>query len=239
MATQVEQIDFKSIENMLRQIQIAQQEQAEKAKRIPIKTIQEARVRIGRLNNLFSDTNFDLLWKDRVTAVIGISPDVLRMQLADYRVQHFTGKYSASWYECINMNATYRDAAIKAVYELESEYHISGSVYREGEMTYAQQKEFDMISVPGLDDELFQKWYERRCEEFQSIGGKFNRALGIGGPEYKTRIYSKKYYRCADEFFSKADETVFNCLDATPLYNIPRVTIREYMIIVARSCLVL
>lgn len=101
MQAQAEPIDLNTIENMLLQFQAMRQEQDEKAKRVPIKTIQEARGRINRLNNLFPDTNFDLLWKDRVTAAIGIGPDVLRMQLADYRVKHFTGKYSASWYEWI------------------------------------------------------------------------------------------------------------------------------------------
>lgn len=238
MNTQNVNIDLTALEEILSQLKNLKKENEHKEIEVqtPINSMQEARCRINRLENLFPDTNFDLLWKDRVSAIIGHSTEAVRLSLLKRMVKYNVPKNGVSWYEAVDHNKEYKKQAIKVVHDLESEYHILDNLYREGKMTQEEQSQFDMIEVPKLKSEELFNWYERRCQKFVVIGASFSKALGLGKSSYKDRIFGDMYYGCSDIFgLSPSD-----CVKNMDMYSEEtQEKLKRYMVIVARSCLVL
>lgn len=233
-----------------------------------ITTMTQVRSRIYRLDILFPNYNFDSIWRDRVTAIIGKSVGEIRLELQEYYVKCKVDKYAVSFYDAISRGysekGTYLDIGIQVIRQLEKEYNIQKTIYKYGEMTKKQQDEFCEAKVIHLNNKEFQAWYERRLDDFAKMcnvkkfaskedviylyrrgSGEalYKMALCRGYEDYNSRLYKDSFHKCVQEFgcgrVGEDISKIYNCKGLTPLTKESRERIREYMVKIARDCLII
>lgn len=256
--TILETLDMETLESLLVKLREKKIEDKQNSNRQSITTIQNVRSRLDRLNTLFREINFTLLWKDRVCKALGKDADSLRWELYRHRSNNMVGKSTASFYEAVSFNHEYLQVAINTVITLEKERGIKSDVYYENSMTKEQEKEFCIDEVAFMTNIEFNDWFSRRLDDFalmfgvrkyrtpnnlldKSAESYFWKALALGNALYDKRIYGDRFDNCGFELCHGVEfdlEKVYNCETVTPCYKIPKAIIREYIVVVARRCLV-
>lgn len=248
MAQTLSSISLTDLQALVNTVAEAQRKELKEKNKDVITSMQQIRMHIKRLDTIFPWCNHDLLWKDRVCAAIGLSQEALRDQLYESRVRHKSGKCSVSFYESINYNPSYLDIAIRIIEEMNEERGIYRTVYRQEKMTIKEREIFNISNVTNMSNEECTQWYNDRisdvakmcCCDIEKATKFFMQVLIHNCEPYNPRIYKDAFADIGHEFNPSGDKAIiYNCENFTPIWGIPRVKVREYMVIAARDCLVL
>lgn len=249
--TTISAIDLTNIKLFVEAIEYLKKGQQPEPDKDCITNTRQIKSHIRRLDTLFqSYANFNLLWRDRVCESIGLNAEAIRWELEQYREMHKAKRYTASFYEAIDSNSNYLCKAIKVIKEMNREYGVYQTIYRQSQMTEKDEDVFSIAKVIDFSNEECEKWYNNRIVDISNmcycdtVKAKkiFIGALVHNMNPYNPRIYGDKfsYNSIGYEFnhISDPKSKIFNCDSVSPYRQIPREKIREYMVIVARDCLV-